>query len=141
MHAILPKPMAGIGRKRAPGGQFLIRLIVSRQDGERDVAGTAGAGNLFQAIGPIAPTAEEAQHHQLCVCDDRLDMEIDRHRMAEPEHVGEPQCRRLGRPSRLGCGQASKLGIRGRDIDNVAGRLAEIDGFAIIIGGRLACIE
>ena len=112
MHAILPEPMADIGGKGAKARQFLIRLIVAGKNGKGNALRSAGCGDLLQAVWPIAPPAEQAEHHQFCLGDDRLDIKIDRHRMGEAQHVGEPERGRLRRPPRLGLRQTAKLRIR-----------------------------
>jgi hypothetical protein len=67
-----------------------------------------------------------------------LDVEIHRERVGELEQVGEPEARPLARQPSPGVGQAGELGVRGREHDDLAGRLAEVDrGLDVGRGRRL----
>ena len=73
--------------------------------------------------------------------DDLLDVEVDRHRVAELQKVGEPQAGASCRTVRRGRGEAGELGVgRGQEHD-VARRLAEVDRRAGILRRHVAGVE
>ena len=133
MHAVLPQPMAGLGRQRVPAGKLGIGLSSPGSTASGMLSGATGAGDLLQPIRPVAAAAEQAQDHQARLGDHLLDIEIDRHRVAELEQVGEPQARRVRRAAGLGRGQAGELGIGRREKDDVARALREVDRLAGIV--------
>ena len=113
--------------------QFRIRLIVARQDGERDGAGAAGRNDLLHAVRPVAAPAEQAQDDQARPPDHLLGVQVDRQRMAELQEVGQAQARSARRPPGLRRGEAGELGIRRRQDDDVARGLAEVDRRAGVV--------
>ena len=60
---------------------------------------------------------------------DGLDINVDRHGMFKLQEIGEPQRRRTRAGAGLRGRKGGKLGIRRRQHDYVAGRLAQIDRF------------
>jgi translation initiation factor 6 (eIF-6) len=70
-------------------------MIVAGQAGECDPAGAAAGGDLLQAVGPIAPAAQQADEDEAGVRYDTLDIEVYRERVAELQEVGEAQARRM----------------------------------------------
>ena len=58
--------------------------------------------------------------------------------MAEPQVVGEPEagCVRLvGQPGAVRCRECRDLGVGRREHQDIARRLAEIDGFGAVVDG------
>ena len=49
----------------------------------------ASARRLVDAIGPVAPPPSSAQHHDLGAGERALHIDVDRHRMAERDEIGE----------------------------------------------------
>ena len=90
---VLPEPVTGHGGQGAPAPQLQVRLIVAWQHGELNVAGAADRNDLLQTVGPVAAAAEQAQYHQARAADHLLDIQVDRHRMAELQEIGEAQAR------------------------------------------------
>ena len=116
--------MARPGGQGAPALEFRIGLVVARKHGEGNAARAAGAHHLLQAIGPVAAPAEQANDDEAGPADHLLDVQVDRHRMAQLKEVGEAQARCALPPSGLGGGEAGELGIGRREDHDVARRLA-----------------
>ncbi len=136
VHQVLPEPVTGLSRQGAPAPQLRVGLIVAWQHGELYAAGTTDRNDLLQTVGPVAATAEQAQYHQVRAADHLLDIQVDRHRMAELQEIGEAQARAIGRPSGLGCRETGQLGVSGRQEHDVAGRLTEVDRLPGILRRR-----
>src|SRR3546814_20221473 len=85
---------------------------------------------------PVALATQEPHHHQLRGGDHLLDVEVDRHIVAELHEVGEAQagCGLAERGSNLslGGGERGQLAVRGREEDDVAGVLPEVDRFRAV---------
>ncbi len=138
LDAVAPKPLAGVLRQGAPAGQLGIGPVIAGQAGQLNAARPAGAGDLLDAVAPIGAAAKQAEDDQAGVAQHALDIEIDRERMGEAQEIGEAERGRVGGAVGLGLGQAGQLGVGGREIEDVARALAEIDGLAVVVGGDLA---
>jgi len=89
----------------------------------------ASRNEAFDAIGPIGAAAEQPRDHEART-GNRLDIEIDREIVAEPQDRREPQARgcRVSRPkSLLRRSEQRNLGIGARQQHNVPWALREID--------------
>ncbi len=124
---VLPQAMAGLGCQRREFGKFGVGLVVARQERDLGAGVAAGARDLVDAVRPVAAPAQKPHHDKLGLGDDRLDVEIDRHVVAELHQVGETERRETGAQAGARVSQHGELGIGGRQHDDVAGRLAEID--------------
>ena len=83
------------GEHRVPHGGKLreprILAAIARQKRERHAGGAGGVGQLLGAVAPIIEPAEQADDHAAGAGDHLLDIEVDRHRVAEPGEIGEAQ--------------------------------------------------
>ncbi len=132
LHAVLPEPMRIRSRKGGERRQLRVGLVVAGQDRQRDGAVAAEGAQLLDAVGPVAHAAEEAHDHELRVLHDVVEVFVDRQVVAEKQQVGEAEARRIGRQPGARLRQTGKLGVGRGDEDDVAGRLAEIDGLAAV---------
>ena len=138
----MPQPVQRLGRQVRHAGQFGVRLVVAGQQRQRDAVLAAGLGQLLDPVGPVAPPAQQPRDNQLRVSRDFLDIEIDGQVMAEMQQAGEPQARRvriLRQPPNLGLRQAGDFGVGGGQEDDVARRLAEIDGLRPVLDSPRLC--
>ena len=110
--------------------------FVAWQHGELYAAGTTDRNDLLQTVGPVAAAAEQAQDHQVRAADHLLHIQVDRHRVAELQEIGEAQARATLRPSGLGCREKGQLGVSRRHEHDVAGRLTEVDRLPGILRRR-----
>ena len=72
---------------------------------------------------------------------DGIDIQVDRHVMFELQEIPEAEARHPVAGPFPGRRQRRKLGIGGRQHDDVAGRLAEIDGFRPVGDDSRRCRE
>ena len=76
--------------------------------------------------------------------DDLVEIFVDGEVVAEEQQVGEAQAGRVGRQCGARLGEAGQLGVGGGDDDDVAGRLAEIDGVSIdldVVGSNIVIFK
>src|SRR3546814_13088294 len=89
---------------------------------------------------PVALATQETHHHQLRGGDHLLDVEVDRHIVAELHEVGEAQagCGLAERGSNLslGGGERGQLAVRGREEGDLAGVLPGVDRFTALVSDR-----
>ena len=123
MDKILPQPMQRFRRHGGQTAESRVGQVVAGQEGDRDTGGLAGGGDFVDPIGPIGATAEQPHDHQLRPAHDAVDINVDRHVVAQLQEVRQPQARPAG-PSRLRFGQTGDVGIRRRQHHDVARRLA-----------------
>ena len=141
MHQVLPQAMRGVGGQGRLPRQVGIRLVVAGNRGEGDPLAAADRGDPFDPVGPVADAAEHPQHHQFCMGHDGIDIQVDRHVMFELQEIPEAEARHPVAGPFPGRRQRRKLGIGGRQHDDVAGRLAEIDGFRPVGDDSRRCRE
>ena len=131
LHQILPEPVAVLGRYRRAVGQFHIRLIVAGQKRDREVGIAGQFGDLVEPVRPIADAPQQPHDDQLGVGEGGVQIGIDREVVAKLQQVGEPQRRLFIQPS-VRLRQHRKIAGRRREHDDLARRLAEIDGFGTV---------
>ena len=129
MDRVLPEAMTSLGLQGRDPGELGVGLVVARQHGERDAVRAAGLGDALDTVGPVADAAEQADNDEPRAGDDRVDVDVDRHVVGELQEVGETEARKVVAEARARGGEARELGIGGRQHDDVARRLAEVDGF------------
>ncbi len=123
------------GRER---GQLRIRLVVARQQRQRDPILARQRRQALDPVGPISPPTEQPHYDEPRLRQHLLDIEIDRVVVAELEQAGEAQAGRVAfalREATLRRGEAGDLAVGRREHDDVCGRLAEIDCGAAIGDG------
>ena len=128
--------MLGIARQGRPVGQFRVGRIVAGQDRQGNALGHGRLGDLFHPIRPIGPPAQKPHDDQPRVADHGVDVKIDAHVMGQMHDVGEPQggCLRIGlKPPRLGIGQGRQFRVGGGQHDDVARRLAQVEGVGSVV--------
>ena len=81
-------------------GEPRVVAAVAREQRERNALRPRGVGDFLGAIAPIVEAAEQADHHAARAGDHLLDIEIDRHRVAEPRKIGEAERRSSLAPAR-----------------------------------------
>ena len=74
-------------------GEPRVLASVARKQRQRNALCPRGVGDFLGAIAPIVEAAEQADHHAARAGDHLLDIEIDRHRVAEPRKIGEAERR------------------------------------------------
>ena len=124
--------MASRFRQGAERGKLRIGLIIARKHGERNAVLAAGGCDLFHSVGPVAAAPQQSHNDELGAGNDVLDIDIDRHVMAEAHDVSEAQARAFRVTSTR---QAGQLIVGRRQDDNVARRLAEVDRLLAIEDG------
>ncbi len=72
------------GQGREPG-ELRVRTVVAREQCERGAVGSGGKHQLLDAIGPVAPPAEQADGDQARLGRGLLDVEVDRERVLQLE--------------------------------------------------------
>ena len=132
MHAVLPQAVGGLRRYGAERGERRVRLVVAGKERERNGRSPAGLGELLDPVGPVAGAPEHPRDDELRLRDDRIDVEVHRHRMGELHEVGEPQRGEAVAEAGARASEAGQLGVRGGEEDDVAGGLSEIDGFGLV---------
>ena len=130
--AVLPQAVAGLGRHQAEAGELGVGLVVARHQGQRDVPAAAALDHLLDAVGPVAHPAQEPHHHQPGVADHGLDVEVHREVVGEVEQAGEAQAGDAVAQAGVGRGQRAELAVGGREHDDVARALAQVDGLAAV---------
>ena len=127
-----PEPPVRLGVDRGMRGELRVGLIVARQQREGRTGARAGLDDLLDPVGPVGLPAEQTHDDEPRLDDDLLAVEIDRRVVGELHEVGEThggkrlaECRARGR-------QRGELGVGGREHDDVAGGLTEVDGFAAV---------
>ena len=136
LDSVLPKPVLGFRRHGGKAGQFRVRLIVAGKEGHRDVVVPARPSDFIGAIGPIAPPAQQPDHHQPGMGDDLFHIEIDGGLVAEVEQAGEPERRKvLIGDLPPGLGQRRQFRVGRRQHHDVARGLAQVDPMAAIVDG------
>ena len=79
-------------------GEPRVVAAVAREQRQRNAVRPGGVGDFLGAVAPIVEAAEQADHDAARAGDHLLDIEIDRHRVAEPRKIGEAQRRQPLRP-------------------------------------------
>ena len=74
-------------------GEPRVVAAVAREQRQRNALRPRGVGDLLGAVAPIVEAAEQADHDAARAGDHLLDIEIDRHRVAEPRKIGEAERR------------------------------------------------
>ena len=75
-------------------GEPRVVAAVAGEQRQRNALRPRGVSNFLRAIAPIVEAAEQADHHAARARDHLLDIEIDRHRVAELREIGEAERRR-----------------------------------------------
>ena len=136
LDSVLPKPVLRFRRHGGKAGQFRVRLIVAGKEGHRDVVVPARPGDFIGAIGPIAPPAQQPDHHQPGMGDDLFHIEIDGSLVAEVEQAGQPERRKVPVGDLApGLGQGRQFRVGRRQHHDVARGLAQVDPMAAIVDG------
>ena len=113
------------GRHR---GEPRIGAVVAGQGREQDAVLARGIGDPLEPVAPVIEAAEAAHDHDLGARHHAVDIEIDRHRMAQPLEAGEPQGRQRPGVALPGGGQRRQVAVGEGQHDHLGRRLAEIDG-------------
>ena len=103
-----------------------VRSGIARQHGEKNVFLPRERRDLFQPIGPVGGAAEQPQDDETGGAKRLFEIEIDRVIMAQRHEVGEAEGGQT-RNRIMGAGQRRQFGIGGRDDDNIARLLRQID--------------
>ena len=131
LRQVAPEAAAGGRIEAGPGIEVRVRPVVARQQGDRRV----NPAQPLDAVGPVAAPAEQPHHDQPGAGEHALDMQIHGQVVAERHDIGEPERRCLpvlGEPSFLGLGEQREFRVGGAQDRNVARRLPEIDGLAVL---------
>ena len=128
---------AGLGRQGREGVEARVRPVVAGQHREPHAVGPGDRGGALDAVAPVVEAAEAADDADPGAGDHRVDVEIDRHRVAQLRHLGEPQ-RGQARFGRVRAGDGRQIRIGEGQEHDLARRLAEIDGrLALVEGDRI----
>ena len=120
-------------------GEPRVVAAVAREQRKWNVVRTGGVGDLLGTVAPIVEAAEQTDHHAARAGDHLLDIEIDRHRVAEPRKIGEAERRSSLAPRGPRSGERTKVAVGEGQEHEVGARLAEIDGgFRLVQSSRLA---
>ena len=127
-----PESPICVGADGGIRGKLRVGLIVAGQEHEHRAGARAGLDDLLDPVGPVGLPAEQAHDDEPGLRDDLLAIEVDRGVVRELHEVGETHGgKRLAeRPARRG--QRGKLGVGGRQDDDVARGLPEVDGFTAV---------
>ena len=113
-----------------------IGAVVARQGREQHAALARDVGDALQAVAPVVEPAQAAHDDERALRDHALDIEVDRHRMAQPLEAGEPQRRQRLRVRLPGGGERREVAVGEGQHDDLGRRLAEIDGDVGLLQGR-----
>ena len=120
-------------------GEPRVLASVAREQRKWNALCPRGVGDLLGAVAPIVEAAEQADHHAARAGDHLLDIEIDRHRVAEPRKIGEAERRSSLAPRGPRSGERTEVAVGEGQEHEVGARLAEIDGgFRLVQSSRLA---
>ena len=111
--------------------QPVVGLVVAGKHCNLDAIVHGAGMKRFQPIGPISLAADNANDNQLCMTRRPFDISINRHGMGEAQKTGKPQAW----PAGIGAMHLRKTGelrIRSGKEQNIARRLAEIDGLIAV---------
>ena len=133
MNGVLPQSVGDVRGQRVEAGKFRIGLIVAGKKGDLDAVFAGHPGDLFDPIRPVAAPAKQPHDNQFGAADDLFGIHIDRHVVTQVKQVGEAQGREIGR-IQLPAGDAKgrEFRIGGAQENDVAGGLAQIDGFRTV---------
>src|SRR5262245_45052435 len=84
--------------------------------------------NFLGAIAPIVEAAEQSDDDAARAADHLRDIDINRHRMAEPREIGETERRSRLPLRRPGSGERAEVAVGEGKKHEVGGRMAEIAG-------------
>ena len=132
--------------RRLDGGEFGQARIVPdiarhdcprydcpRHDCQPDAPRPAGGGDFLGPIAPVVEAAEQADHHAFRARNDLVDIQIDRHRMAQPRQAGQTQAGPWFRHCLPGGGQRPQIAVGKRQEHQIGRRLAEILGCLLLV--------
>src|SRR5262245_5160773 len=98
--------------------------------------------NFLGAIAPIVEAAEQSDDDAARAADHLRDIDINRHRMAEPREIGEAKRRSRLHLRGPGSGERAEVAVGEGKKYEVGGRMAEIDGgLRLVKPSRLALQE
>ena len=123
---IVQQPLA---RRQVQGGQGLgvrIARIVGQEGGEGDLPLSAGAGQLLQAVGPVAASTEQPHADKPRLGDDALGEDVDRQGMLQLQQISQADGGRAVAKVRRRAHQTAQIAVGGGQDDDIARRLAEV---------------
>ena len=136
---VAPEAAAVFGRRSGVDLQRGVPAVFARYHDQPERAGAGERTQPLHAVGPIADAAHHADDDEFGLRYRRLQVEVDGKRVGEAAEIGEADSWCIGAPLHRRGGQRSKFGVRGGEKDDVAGRLAEIDGgIAVVDAGNVA---
>ncbi len=111
----------------APGDQVRILLQVAREHREPLAAPFGERHRLLDPVGPVGLAAEMVDHHHTRVPQHVVDIEIDRRRLPQERHVGEPHARETLAEQRHGAREQRQRGVRRAEDHDLGGTLVDPD--------------
>ena len=110
--------------------------VLPRQQRQGDAVLARDRREPVDAVAPEVEPAEEAHQDHLGVPTYAIDPEIDRERVAQVRELREAHARQRVFLHRPGGGEPGKVALGERQHCDLAGRLAQVDGFDDFVEGR-----
>jgi hypothetical protein len=104
-------------------GEPRVVAAIAGQERERNAGGAGGMGQFLGAVAPIIEPAKEANYHTTRMRNHLLDIEIDRHRVAELDQIGEPQRGTVTARGSPGRGGRAEVAVGEREQHEIGARL------------------
>ena len=130
-----------VGRQGRSLIEARVGAILAGQDGERDGPFARHLRERLDAVAPPIEPAEQPDHDHLGVAADRVDPQIDRHRVTQFAQMRQPQARQPVLLRRVSRSETGKIAIGERQDHDLARRLAEIDRLDHVVETDGACLK